>query len=39
MFMSTSGRSRVGRKEPFKLFVYSDVFNAHYILNHEGVMK
>jgi hypothetical protein len=26
------------KKEPFKLFAYSDVFNAHYILNHEGVM-
>ena len=21
------------------MFGYSDVFNAHYILNHEGVMK
>ena len=27
------------KKEPLKLFGYSDVFNAHYILNHEGVMK
>jgi hypothetical protein len=27
------------KKKPFKLFAYSDVFNAHYILNHEGVMK
>ena len=27
------------KKEPFKLFAYSDVFNAHFILNHEGVMK
>ena len=27
------------KKEPSKLFAYSDVFNAHYILNHEGVMK
>ena len=26
-------------KEPFKLFVYSDVFNDNYILNHDGVMK
>ena len=27
------------KKEPIKLFGYSDVFNTHYILTHEGVMK
>jgi hypothetical protein len=27
------------KNELFKLFGYSDVFNAHYILNHEGVMQ
>ena len=27
------------KKEQLKLLGYSDVFDAHYILNHEGVMK
>jgi hypothetical protein len=27
------------KTEPYKLYGYSYVFNAHYILSHEGVLK
>ena len=27
------------KTEPYKLYGYSDVFNAPYILTHEGVLK